>query len=42
MIKKLNPITWLVRAMDATDRAVERLDTWSQRWEYRGKHWATA
>lgn len=33
MIKKLNPLTWLTRAMDATDEWMRRLD-------YCGGHWA--
>lgn len=33
MIKKLNPLTWLTRAMDATDE-------WVRRMSYQGGHWA--
>lgn len=42
MFKKLNPLTWLTRALDATDRAMTRLDAWSARMDYHGSHWATA
>lgn len=42
MIKKLNPLYWLTRALDAADRAVTRLDGWTERMDYAGRHWATA
>jgi len=35
MIKKLNPLTWLIKAMDATDRWVDRMS-------YQGKHLTVA
>lgn len=35
MIKKLNPLTWLTRAMDAVDE-------WERRMTFQGRHWATA
>lgn len=34
-LNKINPIAWLVKAMDATD-------TWVERMSYQGTHWATA
>ena len=41
MIKKLNPLTWYTRVLDAADRAMARLDAWSARMDYVGGHWAT-
>lgn len=35
LLNKINPIAWLTRAMDATDRWVDRMS-------YQGHHWATA
>lgn len=42
LIKKLNPITALARVLDAGDRMMDRLDAWSARHEYEGRHWVTA
>lgn len=33
MIKKMNPLSWLIRAMDA-------VDAWNGRMDYQGRHWA--
>lgn len=35
MFKKLNPLYWLTRALDAAD-------AWGERMDYQGHHWATA
>lgn len=40
-IRKINPITALTRALDATDRLMARIDKWSVRYDYQGHHWAT-
>lgn len=42
MIKRLNPLNWLARAIDASDRLVAVLDGWTARMDYSGRHWATA
>lgn len=35
MIKKMNPLHWLTRAMDA-------MDAWTGRMDYQGRHWGVA
>ena len=39
MLRKINPLNWLAKALDAADA---RFEKYSERLNYQGRHWATA